>query len=279
MKNKIGKKKILIILMVIALLTFIMIGIPVIINELYKNNRGYLTLWGADDVLSFYGTILGAIGGIVGVFFTVRYSIKQYQEDARQRIMPFISFENLADKNLYKEFSAIGDESIPSHMKLSIVVNSEGKVLYRKHLPSTVIDIIKRNVCRTFTDENDFRIIEFKKYYFTVFKLRNIGYGAALRFIVGIHSDDKKALDTKEFAGPKILDKGEYLYVGMYVDLSDEKSLKKYNLDFLYSDIGNTRYIQQVVFDFSKNEQGHLQTTITYKGEHKKYYDNRNDKS
>lgn len=252
------KKKILIILVVIAILTFIMIGVPVIINELYKTNIGYLTLWGADDILSFYGTILGAMGGILGVFLTVRYSIKQYQEDARQRIMPFISFEKLEDSNLYKDFSFVetlnNGNKIPSHRKLSIMVNSEGRVSYKKHLDQSVIEIVKRNGYRTFEDEHDIQITEFKKYYFTAFKLHNIGYGAALRVIVGIHQEDEEELNTKEFIRPIILDKGEYLYIGIYFDLSGDKSLRKYNLDFLYSDIGNTRYMQQVVFDFSKNK-------------------------
>ena len=46
-------------------LLLIIVGIPILINELYKLNNGYITEWGASDVLSYYGTILGAIGTIV----------------------------------------------------------------------------------------------------------------------------------------------------------------------------------------------------------------------
>ncbi len=46
---------------VVILATFI----PFVINESYKKNSGYITLWGADDVLSFYGSILAFIGTIL----------------------------------------------------------------------------------------------------------------------------------------------------------------------------------------------------------------------
>lgn len=39
--------------------------IPIIINELYKTGKGYVTLWGASDVLAFYGSFLSFIGTII----------------------------------------------------------------------------------------------------------------------------------------------------------------------------------------------------------------------
>ena len=60
------KKKILIVISVLAGLLFLIIGIPVIINECYKVG-GYITLWNAEDVLSYYGAIIAAIIGIIMV--------------------------------------------------------------------------------------------------------------------------------------------------------------------------------------------------------------------
>lgn len=42
----------------------IIVAIPFIINESYKINSGYITMWGASDVLSFYGTLLSFIGTV-----------------------------------------------------------------------------------------------------------------------------------------------------------------------------------------------------------------------
>lgn len=40
------------------------VAIPFIINESYKVNSGYITMWGASDVLSFYGVLLSFIGTV-----------------------------------------------------------------------------------------------------------------------------------------------------------------------------------------------------------------------
>lgn len=40
---------------------FLIVGIPIIINECYKANCGYITVWDGADVLGYYGAILGSI--------------------------------------------------------------------------------------------------------------------------------------------------------------------------------------------------------------------------
>ena len=43
------------------------------INESYKTGRGYITLWGAEDTLLFYGSFLGFSGALVlGIFLYIR---------------------------------------------------------------------------------------------------------------------------------------------------------------------------------------------------------------
>ncbi len=48
------------------------LGIPFLINEAYKVGKGYITLWKAEDALSFYGSYLSFVGtvilGIVAVY-------------------------------------------------------------------------------------------------------------------------------------------------------------------------------------------------------------------
>ena len=54
-------------MMIKALLVALLfiIGIPLIINWLYMQNKGFQTVWNGEDVLAFYGAILGAGGTIV----------------------------------------------------------------------------------------------------------------------------------------------------------------------------------------------------------------------
>ena len=57
--------KILYIVILIVCLALISFVIPIVINESYKNGKGYITVWTGADVLSFYGALIGAVGTIV----------------------------------------------------------------------------------------------------------------------------------------------------------------------------------------------------------------------
>lgn len=71
-------------LFVLALLA-VVIGIPVIINESYKANSGYMTMWGAADALAYYGTILGSLVAVATVVVTILFTYKQIQRDSYLR--------------------------------------------------------------------------------------------------------------------------------------------------------------------------------------------------
>lgn len=61
---------------------FFIIGIPVIINECYKANSGYITVWDGSDVLGYYGTILGAVIAVISIIVTIAFTKKQIQRDS-----------------------------------------------------------------------------------------------------------------------------------------------------------------------------------------------------
>ena len=87
MKDKTAAKIILYSVIAIAL----MVGVPLIINESYKMNSGYMTCWDASDVLSYYGTILGATATIIAVILTIRFSKKQQREERIIGAKPWLS--------------------------------------------------------------------------------------------------------------------------------------------------------------------------------------------
>lgn len=39
--------------------------VPFAINESYKNDEGYITVWGGSEVLAYFGTVISAIGTII----------------------------------------------------------------------------------------------------------------------------------------------------------------------------------------------------------------------
>lgn len=74
------------------------IAIPIIINESYKAGQGYLTVWEGKDVLSYYGSVLGAVGtialGLVAYLQNIRLHKSQKRlEDKRMAIETFALFD------------------------------------------------------------------------------------------------------------------------------------------------------------------------------------------
>ena len=61
---------------------FLIIGIPVIINECYKANCGYITVWDGSDVLGYYGTILGSVIAVISIIVTITFTKKQIQRES-----------------------------------------------------------------------------------------------------------------------------------------------------------------------------------------------------
>ena len=61
---------------------FLIVGIPVIINECYKANCGYITVWDGSDVLGYYGTILGSVIAVISIIVTITFTKKQIQRES-----------------------------------------------------------------------------------------------------------------------------------------------------------------------------------------------------
>ena len=74
------KKKILFAIAVLLGIILFVFGVPIVINECYKAG-GYVTLWSAEDVLSYYGTILGATVSVAVLAATILFTQKQIRHD------------------------------------------------------------------------------------------------------------------------------------------------------------------------------------------------------
>lgn len=65
----------------LAVIIFVVV-VPIMINECYKTNSGYMTMWSAADVLSYYGTILGVLVAAATIAVTIRFTQKQIQRES-----------------------------------------------------------------------------------------------------------------------------------------------------------------------------------------------------
>ena len=68
------------ILIAVLIMAFFVLGVPILINECYKYG-GYVTIWGAADVLSYYGDVLGASIAVATLAITILFTRKQLQRE------------------------------------------------------------------------------------------------------------------------------------------------------------------------------------------------------
>ena len=74
-------KKILKIVLVVLVAIILIVGVPIIINECYKANLGYTTVWNGADALGYYGAILGSVIAVATLTITIIFTKKQIQRD------------------------------------------------------------------------------------------------------------------------------------------------------------------------------------------------------
>lgn len=68
-------------ILTLLLVVVLVVVVPLIINKCYLPNKGYLTVWGGADVLSYYGTLLGAAATIWVLDRTIKFTRKQIRYD------------------------------------------------------------------------------------------------------------------------------------------------------------------------------------------------------
>lgn len=83
------KKFYVIVVGICVLCVIVSVAIPVIINESYTGS-GYMTQWGAVDMLGYTGSILGAVFGMIGVIITIIYTNRVNNEQWQMAYKPRI---------------------------------------------------------------------------------------------------------------------------------------------------------------------------------------------
>lgn len=100
-------KRIVKIVLVILGAIFLIIGVPVTINECYKANLGYSTVWNGADALGYYGAILGSIIAVATAAVTIIFTKKQIQRDT------FLKTETEKWAKIESVFATVLDEIHP----------------------------------------------------------------------------------------------------------------------------------------------------------------------
>lgn len=68
--------------LVVILALLAVIGASIIINECCKGGSGYITIWNVADILSYYGTVWGALVAATTMAVTIFFNRKQLQRES-----------------------------------------------------------------------------------------------------------------------------------------------------------------------------------------------------
>lgn len=134
-------RKKLILVIVLSILLF-SVAIPIAINESYKHGVVYVTKWDAADVLSYYGTILGAAVTIIVLVLTICFTRKQILRES------YLNNENDKWSRIESIFATALDSINPMRSLIGTLETGLSD-------PAAAIRTIQKYlmVCRTATDQ------------------------------------------------------------------------------------------------------------------------------
>lgn len=245
-------------------------GGPMIINWLYQSNSGYITIWGAAEVFSYYGTILAAIlaaiVAVVGVHISIRASHEQYREDKRRDVLPYFAINMLDSKRIDpadRKDKAANDtvqtpdqnilvyQEFPLDKNYFIFCNNE--INWNRPLSREQNDIEKTEY-RAVISGDSLTLAQPAKY--APFEIRNVGKGCAINAIITVSSTSKELISNSI---PISVPSGERIYVGLLVYPEDD-FIGTYDIKIGFCDIYDNKYIQQKSLTIVKHKQFYVVT-------------------
>lgn len=118
----------------------LIVVIPIAINECYKADTVYyVTMWGAADVLSYYGTVLGAVAAVTALVATIAYYRKQiiYEKTLQREQDKWAKIEKRVDQAL--------DDVHPSKITTAITEALESQRTDLAYLKLSTYNMTARN--------------------------------------------------------------------------------------------------------------------------------------
>lgn len=263
------KNRLILLALAGIVLLLLIVGVPVVINELYKRNSGYMTIWGAADVLSYYGMIIAALVGVGGVYFTVYVSTRQYREDARNRILPIIEVNGITQtqpESLFSEldnsFSTQEDLLDQADGWLFFSINKKNIAVLREPKKDDLVLILESTVIwkRGTTDARMY--VRDSENVCLPLEIENIGNGIARRLSVGLCKKSERPHYETEII---LRQNGKRkIYIFSKEKFDDIKG--QYLITVIYSDIAGNRYRQVFPLELATNEKNKRIKSIDISG-------------
>lgn len=243
-----------VILLVLAVLV-VSVGVPFLINECYEKGTGYITVWNANDVLSYYGTILAAVIGVLGVYLTVWVSNKNYRDDARNRILPYIAINvmNIRQPDPFlqglgaEDYAMMGNDPIIEQSlegkawnHLYFVIDGKGKIRVAEQLSDDESERLKETAVTWIRAKDGKMYIRDADVVSMPFVMDNIGNGVAKNLRMSF-----SYLNSKQFFKTEIILKpNERFYIHIFSEKGFEIVQGEYVFSIYYEDISGNEYEQ-----------------------------------
>lgn len=117
---------------------FLVVIIPIIINELYKVDNGYLTKWNASDVLAFYSELLSGLIAIICLIVTICFSKKDTEKQINsfksQIKLPFLIIDSVKNMDDNEDFEILSDACWQKEYYFSNIKENEQISIFLKNI-------------------------------------------------------------------------------------------------------------------------------------------------
>ncbi len=230
--------------------------IPLIINLAFKINAVtsiFAAEWSAGDVLSFYGSIIAAVVTIIGVYITIDYSRKNFDEDEMNRIRPYMALTHykfrarkvLLGNNTPVETENQGDFYEEYKLERIYIVLNESSIEIKDKLEKDQLDILMSGDMHWESGSNGRAALRSYPYISYPFKVENVGCGAAINTVIGFCEEQKPRRGVSVFT----LKPGDSAYLHIFCEDAKKIGNKRYVLDFSYYDTRGNGYSQKFLLN------------------------------
>lgn len=264
-----------------ALALALIVGVPIIINECYKTNSGYMTIWGAADALAYYGAIIASVGAAVGVFVSIKAATKNYQDDLRARVMPFIAVTPFERKAIVNTMALLKEkvekterptktDNTPAiqydEYKLSQIyfVITEHGIDAKNRLDKSQQTVLEHAGNSWVSVAGGAEMLQRTNFYSLPLEIENVGNGTAVNLRVGFNRTEDRC--RRSFVRPMMLKQGQTLYIHIFSTADSDKVCGDYILEFHYEDIYGNKYTQEFPVKYDKNENNQEYQSIDLVG-------------
>lgn len=247
----------IIIIIIVPVLVYFLSVLPLFPSG---DNNDWAGFWGG-----YIGAIIGGVCTVVGVYWTIQYTQNNYEEDVRNRSLPYIALTTLQCNRTTNLFNLWNDDNgelerkevqkdIGQYQEYRLdkvfIIIEEGKIKYKKHLSKEEELLIKNGGLAEIQHTNGMTVVD-KGVISVPFEFENVGNGAALSFRIGLN---REVNENARYIVPSSLKVGEKVYVHIFSQNNIHENINhgKYMLEVYYEDIFRNSYCQQYCFSIDK---------------------------